>query len=95
MYERERYLFVTYEMNISDPKKLRDENQMVVINVMQTILQVNQEKWKLLFLQMYVWEFYNKSVPFFSVLWNLAYFFVRMKHKQTKTQTKLNSVVSS
>lgn len=52
MYERESYLFVIYEMNIPDPKKLRDENQMVVINVMQTILQVNQEQWKLLFLQM-------------------------------------------
>lgn len=63
MYEKESDLFVMCEMNIPDPKKLRDENQMMMINVMQTILQVNQEQWKLLSFQM--GRGYDKSRGFF------------------------------
>lgn len=39
---RESYLFTMYEIKVSDPKKLRDVNQMVMINVMQTILPVTK-----------------------------------------------------
>lgn len=84
MHETESYLFVMCETNIPDLKKLRDKNQMGMINVIKTILEVNQEQWKLFFLQMR--PCFMTSQFLFSTLWSPAYFFTRMKNKQIKNQ---------